>query len=71
MCIRDSSNILDNGFAINYAQPVSNRMFELYFTAVNRYLIWLNDNFIAVKQKGTKLTSTRKKTFSGKLNLED
>ena len=65
------SNILDSGFAINYAQPVSNIMFELYFSSVNRYLIWLNDNFIAVKQKGTKLTSTKKKTFSGKLNLED
>ena len=65
------SNILDQGFVINYSQPISNRMFEVYFNTVNYYLIWLNDNFIAVKTKGIKLKQKKKETFSGKLNLDD
>tara|TARA_R110002012_G_scaffold64344_4_gene169235 strand:- start:2578 stop:3198 length:621 start_codon:yes stop_codon:yes gene_type:complete len=66
------SNILDKGFVINFQQPISNRMFNAYYNATQKYLIWINDNFMSSRTKGVKITRKKPKpTFTGKLNLED
>jgi|TARA_R110000824_G_scaffold72633_1_gene185267 hypothetical protein len=60
------SNILDEGVMISFSSPVSNRMFDAVFYATQRYLVWLNDNFLSQRTQGFKLKQKSKDIVKSK-----